>query len=115
MLNVLVADDSIFYRALLNSIVKSIDGMTLVGSARNGEDTLQKLKGANVDILILDLEMPIMDGLEVLRHLQNQRNSPVVIVCSALTTGGAKVTMEALKLGAYDVIAKPDGDSAGDW
>ena len=108
---VLVVDDTVVYRKIVSDLLSDTDGIDVVGTATNGKNALIKIERLQPDLLTLDLEMPEMDGLEVLSHLKAQ-NSPVgAIMLSAVTTQGADATMKALALGAFDFVAKPSGDS----
>ncbi len=109
MIRVLVADDSILYRKTLKDILSAVEGVEVIDTAVNGADALEKIVRLKPDLVTLDVEMPEMDGLEVLRRLKQQRSESAVIMCSSLTSAGAATTIEALNQGAFDFIAKPDG------
>ncbi|MCK4659778.1 MAG: chemotaxis response regulator protein-glutamate methylesterase, partial [Phycisphaerae bacterium] len=99
------------YRKVISEVLADTPGIEVVGTAVNGKTALQKIEQLHPDLLTLDLEMPEMDGLEVLRRLQAD-NSPVgAIMLSAFTTQGADATVAALKLGAFDFVVKPSGTS----
>ncbi|KYH32700.1 protein-glutamate methylesterase/protein-glutamine glutaminase [Neomoorella mulderi] len=103
---VLVVDDSAFSRRLLIDILKADPGIQVVGYARNGEEALEKVASLQPQVVTLDLEMPVMDGLATLKNLM--ASSPVaVIMLSAHTAAGAEVTIKALELGAVDFVLKP--------
>lgn len=108
-LRVLVVDDTVVYRRIVSEILASLPGVEVVSAAANGRIALQKMEQLHPDLLTLDLEMPEMDGLEVLRQLKLM-NSPIgAIMLSAFTTRGADATVAALKLGAFDFVLKPSG------
>lgn len=109
MIRVLVVDDSILYRKTLKDILGAVEGVEVIDTAVNGVDALEKIARLKPDLVTLDVEMPEMDGLEVLRRLKQQRSESAVIMCSSLTSAGAATTIEALNHGAFDFIAKPDG------
>ena len=113
-LRLLVVDDTGLYRKLLRDTLVQIDGVEVVGTASNGSLALSKLSLLEPDLLTLDVEMPMMDGLETLRQLRQVAPTVGVIMVSAHTNRGAKVTMEALELGAFDFIAKPEGNDLAD-
>jgi two-component system chemotaxis response regulator CheB len=80
----------------------------VVGHASNGKIALSRMETGQVDVLTLDLEMPVMGGLEVLKHLQAKRPEVGAIVVSALSQQGARQSIEAMRLGAFDLITKPN-------
>lgn len=106
-LRVLVVDDTIVYRKAVSDIVKEIPGVELVGVAHNGKIALSKIRTLKPDILTLDIEMPEMNGLEVLAELRNQKSNIGAIMLSTLTTEAGSMTVQALELGAFDFILKP--------
>ncbi|MDR3089216.1 MAG: chemotaxis response regulator protein-glutamate methylesterase [Desulfobulbaceae bacterium] len=106
-LRVLVVDDTIVYRSCVSEILKEIPGVEVAGVAHNGQIALAKIASLAPDLLTLDIEMPVMNGLEVLAELK--RNYPKVgaIMLSTLTADGSEMTLKALELGAFDFILKP--------
>ncbi len=113
-LRVLVVDDTIVYRTALSDIIKEIPGVELVGVAHNGKIALAKIELLKPDILTLDIEMPVMNGLEVLAEIQKNYPGIGAIMLSTLTADGSDMTMRALELGAFDFILKPQSTSAAD-
>lgn len=107
MLKVLIVDDSVVFRTQITKALTGVDGIDVVGSAINGSIALQKLEQLSVDIVTLDLEMPDMDGIQVLRKIIEKKFKVKVIVFSSQTTRGAEKALEALHEGADDVVAKP--------
>ena len=116
-MRVLVVDDSTLFRKVVRDVLKTIPGVEVVGVAANGKLALDKIDQLRPDLLTLDIEMPELDGIGVLRHLSKQSSvpgepaAPGAIMLSSLTEKGAKMTTEALALGAFDFILKPNGDS----
>ncbi|PKK88903.1 MAG: chemotaxis response regulator protein-glutamate methylesterase [Candidatus Wallbacteria bacterium HGW-Wallbacteria-1] len=106
---VLIVDDSVVYRRLIRSILSSMEDVIIVGEAGNGRDALKMVEELSPEIIALDVEMPIMGGIETLEHLSKMENRPLVIMVSAYTRGGAEITFRCLELGAIDFVAKPDG------
>jgi len=104
---ILVVDDSAVVRSLLRSIITSDPGLELVGAAADGRSALGMIESLKPDLVVLDVEMPVMDGLATLRALRAQSQRVPVIMCSTLTHRGAAVTIDALVSGASDYIAKP--------
>lgn len=113
-INVLVVDDSALMRNLVSRIVDSAPDMQVVGTAMNGEFALQKIERLHPDIIVLDLEMPVMSGIEFLQQRQERGIEIPVIILSSVAQKGARITMEALTLGATDFITKPSGSVSHD-
>ena len=107
MLKALVVDDSAMYRRIVQDVLESFPNVEIVGTAQNGKIALSKAAALKPDLLTLDIEMPEMDGLEVLERLKKEVPEAVAIVFSAYTTEGARITLRALELGAFDFIPKP--------
>lgn len=107
-MRVLIVDDSAFMRKVLSSIVGSIPGAVIVGTAYDGRDGLSKIKTLRPDIVTLDIEMPNLDGMGVLQELRllPAAERPSVLICSTLTSAGSHAALKALRLGASDVILK---------
>ena len=106
-LRVLVVDDTIVYRTAVSEILKEIPGVEVVGVAHNGRIAISKIGLLKPDILTLDIEMPVMNGLEVLAELKRSYPGVGAIILSTLTSDGSEMTMQALELGAFDFILKP--------
>ncbi|HYK73842.1 MAG TPA: chemotaxis response regulator protein-glutamate methylesterase, partial [Pseudoneobacillus sp.] len=105
---VLIVDDSAFMRKLINEFLSDHPQIQVIGTARNGEDALGKIKELKPDVVTMDVEMPILNGLEALKVIM--RESPVpVIMLSSTTKEGAENTLLAIQNGAVDFIAKPSG------
>lgn len=107
MLKVLIVDDSVVFRTQISKALTGVEGIEVVGSAINGSIALQKLEQISIDVVTLDLEMPDMDGIQVLRKIIEKKFKVKVIVFSSQTTRGAEKALEALREGADDVVAKP--------
>lgn len=110
---VLVADDSALMRKIISDVINSDPGLEAIATAKNGEETLQKVMALQPDVVTLDVEMPILDGLSTLERLMKEHPVPVVML-SALTQAGATATIRALEIGAVDFIAKPSGSISMD-
>jgi len=107
---VLVVDDSAFLRLILSKRLEANAGMTVVGQAVNGLDALAKIKDLAPDVVILDVEMPQMDGLTALERIMKECPTPVVML-SAHTQRGTRTTVQALIRGAVDFVPKPAGNT----
>ncbi|HPZ54656.1 MAG: chemotaxis response regulator protein-glutamate methylesterase [Bacillota bacterium] len=108
MIRVLVVDDSAFMRKVISDIINEDPGMEVIGTARDGEEALSKIEQLKPDVVTLDVEMPKLNGIEVLRRIMPS-NPVAVVMVSSLTREGADITIEALTLGAVDFVAKPTG------
>ncbi|MBF0444874.1 MAG: chemotaxis-specific protein-glutamate methyltransferase CheB [Magnetococcales bacterium] len=109
-LSVLVVDDTTVYRMILRTIVESIPGVELGGFAANGSLALQKMARLPVDVILLDVEMPVMDGLTTLKHLAEKYPDVTVIMVSGVSHSNANIIVECLSAGALDFITKPLGN-----
>jgi two-component system chemotaxis response regulator CheB len=107
MVKVLTVDDSVFMRTVIRDMLTKDPSIDVVGTASNGIDALEKIQSLKPDIVTLDIEMPKMNGLEVLRELQKIKVRPKVLVVSSLTSKDAEATVEAIRLGADDFMLKP--------
>ncbi|MBU1345154.1 MAG: chemotaxis response regulator protein-glutamate methylesterase [Proteobacteria bacterium] len=103
----LVIDDTIVYRKIVGDVLKEIPGVEVIGTANNGKIALSKIASLKPDLITLDIEMPEVNGIEVLMALKNQPQAPVVIMLSTLTQLGSEMTIKALELGAFDFVPKP--------
>ena len=106
-ISVMICDDSALMRNLIGKIIDDTTGMTVAGKAENGQDLIEKLKTTKPDVILLDIEMPVMTGLQFLRKRQELKLDVPVIILSSVATEGAAVTIECLELGASDFITKP--------
>lgn len=111
-ISVLIVDDSALMRNLVSRIFGSAPGFRVAGTAMNGIFALRKIEAAMPDLVVLDLEMPEMNGIEFLRERQKRGLDVPVIILSSIAEKGARITMEALALGASDFVLKPGGITA---
>ena len=110
---VLIADDSDFMRMLLRTIILGSDDFEVAAEARNGYEVIRQVHEANPDIITLDLTMPDLGGLDALAYIMSEAPRPVVVI-SAHVAGSTQPALQALEVGAVDVVAKPAGDSGQD-
>lgn len=108
MISVLIVDDSAFMRKLLSDVFAAETDFHIVDTARNGKDAIDKIKKHKPDIVTLDVEKPILDGISALNIIMRECPVPVVMI-SSLTHDGAEATLQALDAGAVDFIAKISG------
>jgi len=113
-IKILVVDDTIVYRKAVSDILSEIPRVEVVGVAHNGKIAVSKIKTLKPDLLTLDIEMPEMNGLEVLEYLKTHEPGISAIMVSTLTSEGGIMTMKALELGAYDFILKPNTTNIDD-
>ncbi|HEY5583615.1 MAG TPA: chemotaxis response regulator protein-glutamate methylesterase [Ruminiclostridium sp.] len=105
-IKVLIVDDSAFMRKVLSDMIDYEETLIVVGTATDGKDALSKISILNPDVITLDIEMPIMDGIDCLKEIMNRFPKPVIILSSG-TDLGAELTIKALDEGAVDFIEKP--------
>jgi len=110
-ISVVVVDDSAFMRMVLKDIIDSQQDMEVVGFARDGIEALEIIPKKKPDVVTLDVEMPKLNGIEVLKQLMKSFPTRVIMV-SSLTEEGADITLRALTLGAVDFITKPAGSTS---
>jgi two-component system chemotaxis response regulator CheB len=113
-ISVLIVDDSAMMRNLIGRMVEDTPGLVVAEKAMNGIFALQKIPRVNPDVIILDLEMPEMNGIQFLEERKKQGIKIPVVILSSLAAKGAQITMEALALGASDFIQKPSGSVSMD-
>ena len=106
--SILIVEDSFIMRTLIQDIVQSDPEFVVVGMAENGKVGLQKVRELKPDLVLLDIEMPEMTGLEMLKRMALVSKAKVIIV-SSLGQAGSPQAVEARRLGAADIIAKPSG------
>lgn len=113
-ISVLVCDDSALMRNLISRIIENTQGLSVCAKAMNGQIALEKIAESKPDVVVLDIEMPVMNGIEFLKERKKLHLDVPVIVLSSIATEGASVTMEALELGASDFLTKPNGSVSAD-
>lgn len=104
-IRLLVVDDSAFFQKRINEILKPSPDIQIIGFASNGREAIEKAESLKPDVITMDYEMPVMDGLTALRNIMRIRPTPVLMF-SSLTYDGARVTLDALDAGAVDFLPK---------
>ncbi|HHC24874.1 MAG TPA: response regulator [Desulfobacterales bacterium] len=105
-IKLLIVDDSRLMRQVIGKIFESGNNVQVIGEAANGKEALGMIPSLKPDVITLDINMPVMDGLTALKHIMIKHPTPVVM-CSTLTQEGASTTFDTLKFGAVDFIHKP--------
>jgi two-component system, chemotaxis family, protein-glutamate methylesterase/glutaminase len=105
-IRVLIVDDSAFMRKVLSSIISADPQLEVAGEAREGRDAVAQADAIKPDVITMDINMPIMDGLQATEAIMSSNPKPIVIVSSE-SRDGADITLKALELGAIDFVAKP--------
>src|SRR3569623_2712220 len=100
-LRVLVVDDSRFYRNRVVEMVSADPGLQVVDTAENGRAAVQKVREKRADVITMDIEMPVLDGIASVREIMKIQPTPIMMF-SSLTTEGARATLDALEAGALD-------------
>ncbi len=110
-IRVMVVDDSVVVRGLVSKWVSEDPAMESVGKCSNGAKAVESVKALNPDVIVLDIEMPVMDGLEALPQILKLQPGVKVIMASTLTQRNAEISLKALSLGASDYVPKPVSNS----
>ncbi|MBF0125413.1 MAG: response regulator, partial [Magnetococcales bacterium] len=108
----MVVDDTITYRMIMKQVVESIPDTVVIASASNGQTALDKLVRDPPDVVLLDIEMPVMDGLKTLIHITEHHPDVTVVMVSGVSRSNANIVMECLNAGAFDFVTKPIEDNA---
>jgi two-component system chemotaxis response regulator CheB len=111
-IQVMIVDDSAVVRQVLVELLRAEAGIEVVAAVADPLFAMQRMKARWPDVIVLDVEMPRMDGITFLRKLMQERPTPVII-CSTLTEAGAPMTLEALAAGAVSIVTKPKADLKG--
>ncbi len=106
-LKILVVDDSQFMRNTITDILNTDPGLNVLSSARDGQEGLELIKKLHPDVVTMDIDMPVMDGLTCIKHIMLEAPVPIIVLSSFFTEGA--ITFEALRLGVVDFVPKPGG------
>jgi two-component system chemotaxis response regulator CheB len=107
-IRVLVVDDSALMRRMIGDMIESAEGCEVIDTARNGREAIEKVQALRPDVVTMDVEMPVMNGIDALREIMAECPTPVVML-SSRTERGAEETIRSLELGAVDFVCKPSG------
>ena len=107
-IKVLIVDDAAFMRKAILSMLESDAQIEVVGTAANGKEGLEQIAKLQPDVVTLDIDMPVMDGITSIRHIMIKSPVPVVVLSSLFSDGA--ITFDALRLGVVDFIPKPSGE-----
>ena len=107
-IKVLIVDDTVVYRKIVSDILTEIPEVQVVGTANNGKIAISRIQILKPDLLILDVEMPEVDGIGVLEHIREKSLGVKAVMLSSFTQDGSEKTIKALELGAFDFIPKPE-------
>ena len=108
-IRVLMADDSSVVRRILTQVISDSGSCEVVFAGKNGKEAVDNLEVAKPDVVVLDVEMPVMDGIETVEAIRKKSARIPIVMCSSLTCAGGTATLEALAHGANDYVAKPAG------
>lgn len=106
-IEIMLVDDSAVVRGMLTRVLGTEDDIKIIKSVADGQQALNALDNLDPDIILLDVEMPVMDGMTALPKILEKKPDARIVMCSTLTVRNASITLEALKLGATDCIGKP--------
>lgn len=108
-MKVLIVDDSVVFRSQIKAAIEGIPKVEVAGVAPNGKIALEKLT-PDIDLVTVDMEMPVMGGLDTIKEIRSRKHKARIIVFSSYTTKGSEMTLKALNAGADDFVAKPAGE-----
>lgn len=111
-IRVMIVDDSAVIRSVIGTILKTDKNIQVVGFASNGQQAVDTVSNYDPDIIVLDIEMPFMDGITALPLLLEKKPNVKILICSTLSERGADISIKALSLGAADCLLKPSGADA---
>src|ERR1700719_1832068 len=107
-IRVMIVDDAVVVRGLVSRWIEEEPGLAVVASLRTGRDAVAQIERVNPDVVVLDVEMPDLDGISALPILLEKKRDLVVIMASTVTRRNAEISLRALALGAADYVPKPE-------
>ncbi|MFC1585864.1 chemotaxis-specific protein-glutamate methyltransferase CheB [Fibrobacterota bacterium] len=108
-LKALIVDDTVTYRKILSNVIRDLPDVEAIGTAPNGSIALKKMEQNQVDLVLLDIVMPGMDGIETLKRMKDKFTCAEVVMVSGVSEKAAEITIQALKIGALEFVRKPEG------
>ncbi len=111
-IRLLIVDDSATVRALIKKVVKEDDKIEVVGTAENGREAVKKISESDVDIITMDIDMPIMNGFETIKHIMGVAPTPIIVLARSAFSKGDRFIFKAIELGAVEILEKPE---ISDW
>jgi two-component system chemotaxis response regulator CheB len=109
MIRALVVDDSRLVRTLLREILESDPEIRVIAEAENGAEAVERCVELGPDVVLMDLNMPVMDGLEAVERIMRKRPTPVIILSATVSSGEVKSAFRAVRAGAFEALPKPEG------
>ncbi len=109
MIRVMVVDDSRLVRTILREVLESDPELRVVEEAENGAEAVQKCIATGPDVVLMDVQMPIMDGLAAVERIMEERPTPVIILSATVSDGEVKSAFRAVRAGAFEALPKPEG------
>lgn len=106
-MRVLVVDDSITAREIIISILESDSEIQVIGEARNGKEAIELTRRLKPDLITMDIEMPVLDGLEAIKHIMAYNPTPIVVIAASAFSAGDAFIFKSLEYGALDILEKP--------
>ena len=110
MIRVLIAEDSPFIAAMMREALREETEITVVGWAKNGQEAIELRNSLEPDVITMDLNMPVMSGLEAIKTIASTRPLPILVVSQMIESRDSELAFEALRSGAVDIMGKPSGD-----
>lgn len=108
VMTVMVVDDSSLMRRVLSDLISEVSWLRVVAEAADGEQALSQLQTCSPDLILLDIEMPVMDGITFLKHARLATDARIIVISSVVPLASARA-LAALDLGAVDIVPKPAG------
>lgn len=109
MINVLVVDDSPLVRSIVRDVIEQDPDVTVAGEAENGLDAVKKCISLSPDLVLMDIRMPVMDGLEAVKRIMSEHPTPVLILSATVSPGEVRSAFKAVRAGAFEALPKPEG------
>ena len=109
MIRVMIVDDSRMVRRILRGILESDPEVRVIEEAEDGAEAVDKCLALGPDVVLMDIQMPVMDGLQAVEAIMRERPTPVIILSAKVSPGEVKSAFRAVRAGAFEALAKPEG------